>query len=63
MDGQTERTFKWVVETEEVNISVQSSRVSALHRKIVKPKVSMQKKSESFDLTQPPMIKEDMNGK
>jgi hypothetical protein len=63
MDGQTERTFEWVVETEEVNISVPSSRVSALQRKIVKPKVSMQKKSESFDLTQPPMIKEDMRGK
>jgi hypothetical protein len=63
MDGQTERTFEWVLETEEVNISVPSSRVSALQRKIVKPKVSMQKKSELFDLTQPPMIREDMRGK
>jgi len=63
MDGQKERTFEWVVATEEVNITTPSSKVSTLQRKVVKPKASMQKRVQTFDLTKPPMIKEDMNGK
>jgi hypothetical protein len=63
MDGQTERTFEWVVETEEVNISTPSSKVLTPQKKVLRSKTLRQKKSESFDLTQPPMIKEDMHGK
>jgi hypothetical protein len=63
MDGQKERTFEWVVETEEVNISTPSSKVLTPQKKVLRSKTLRQKKSESFDLTQPPMIKEDMHGK
>ena len=63
MDGQTERTFEWVVETEEVNITTQSSKLVRLQKKVVKSQDSIQKRSQTFDLTKPPMIKEDMNGK
>lgn len=69
MEGQTERTFEWVVETDEVTIPVEVSKLSTLQEKAIQndAKVdiesSMGKKTESFDLTKPPMIKEDSFGK
>lgn len=69
MDGQSERTFEWVVQTDEVTISAQVSKLSTLQAKAVQKDAtvdmtrSMNQKAELFDLTQPPMIKEDNLGK
>ena len=68
MDGQSEKTFEWVVQADEVTIPVQISKLSTLQAKaiqkdaIVNKVSSMSKKAESFDLTKPPMIKEDVLG-
>ena len=68
MEGQTERTFEWVVQTDEVTIPVQVSKLSTLQAKAIQKDAtadiesSMSKKAESFDLTKPPMIKEDVLG-
>jgi hypothetical protein len=70
MNGQTERTFQWVVETEEVSIPVQISQMATMEARAVKkdavmrsPAVRESKRVERFDITRPPMIKEDMYGK
>ena len=69
MDGQTERTFEWVVQTDEVSIPARTSKLSTLRAKIIQKDVIinkaeiMKKKAEMFDLNKPPMIKEDMFGK
>ncbi len=69
MDGQTERTFEWVVQTDEVSIPVQTSKFSILGAKVIQKDVAinkakiMKKKAEMFDLNKPPMIKEDRLGK
>lgn len=69
MDGQSERTFEWVVQTDEVTISAQVSKLSTLQAKAIQKDAtvdmtrSMNQKAELFDLTQPPMIKEDNLGK
>ena len=68
MDGQSEKTFEWVVQADEVTIPVQVSKLSTLQAKAIQKDVtantasSMHKKAESFDLTKPPMIKEDVLG-
>ncbi len=66
MEGLTERTFEWVVQTEEVNIPAQTRKSSRIRTK-VDPKEAvlqkteiMKKKAEMFDLDKPPMIKEEM---
>ncbi len=63
MDGQNERTFSWVLQTEDVNIPVVTNKLSAPRAKmikkdstVVKQKI-MSKKAEAFDLSTPPMIK------
>jgi len=63
MDGSTERTFKWIVLTEEVNIENAVSKSAAykqLTKKIVpvKQKAFKEKRIESFDLNRPPMTEE-----
>ena len=69
MDGQTERTFEWVVQTDEVSIPAQTSKLSILGAKVIQKDVAinkakiMKKKAEMFDLNKPPMIKEDTLGK
>ena len=69
MDGQTERTFEWVVQTDEVSLPAQTSKLSILGAKVIekdgainKVKI-MKKKAEMFDLNKPPMIREDTLGK
>lgn len=69
MDGQTERTFEWVVQTDEVSIPARRSKLLTLRAKTIQKDVIinkaeiMKKKAEMFDLNKPPMIKEDMFGK
>ncbi len=69
MEGKTERTFEWIVETEEVSIPAQTSKLSTLRAKAIQKDATinkmsiMSKKAESFDLSKPPLIKEDRIGK
>lgn len=69
MAGQTERTFEWVVQIDEVSIPVQTSKLSTLEAKVIQKDVAinkakiMKKKAEMFDLNKPPMIKEDIREK
>jgi hypothetical protein len=69
MEGQTERTFEWVVQVDEVMISEQISKLSTLQAKAIQKDASinkvkiLSKKAETFDLNKPPMIKEDNNEK
>ncbi len=63
MNGQNERTFKWVAQNEEVLLLDQTNRSTAMRAKIIKndatiaKKQIIRKKSEMFDLSKPPMIK------
>lgn len=60
MNGQNERTFKWVMQNEEVILSAHTSKVSTIGSQVLKSEVrkqSVSTKSETFDLTKPPMIK------
>ena len=63
MDGQNERTFTWVVQTEEVNIPAEANKSSLLKAKMMKKDAAVakqqtiRKKAETFDLSTPPMIK------
>jgi len=61
MNGATSRRFEWVVQENEVVISAKQSRVHTLKRdaKVLYKEADGLKK-ESFDLSKPPMIKEDM---
>lgn len=65
MEGQTERTFEWVVETEEVSISAQTSNLSTLRAKSIQKDAVLnenkiiEKKVEAFDLSRPPMYREE----
>lgn len=67
MDGETERTFQWIVETEPVNLDVQTSKTVTMQAESIKKDMktmsvtSKVQKAETFDLSKPPMIKEDMN--
>jgi len=67
MNGQTERTFQWVVKTEAVNIPAEVSKLSTMQAHAMKkdatidPEKIKAKKAEMFDLTKPPMMKEDMH--
>jgi len=69
MDGQNERTFEWIVQTDVVDISVDNSKFSTLQAIVLKKDAAVQaksiteKKAETFDLSKPPMIKEEMHGK
>ncbi len=69
MDGQTERTFDWVVQADEVSIPAQTSKLSTRRAKVIQKDIAinkakiMKKKAEMFDLNKPPMIKEDTHGK
>ena len=63
MDGQNERTFKWVTQNEEVLLPAQTNRSSKMEVKIIGNDMTIakkqinSKKSEMFDLSKPPMIK------
>ncbi len=65
MDGN-ERTFEWVIQNEELVLSQQTAKFSTLKAKAIRmdAKVEqekmMQKKAESFDLSKPPMIQQEM---
>lgn len=63
MDGQNERIFSWVLQTEEVNIPVETNKLSAPRAKVIKKDSTVvkqqiiRKKAETFDLSNPPMMK------
>ena len=69
MNGSQTRTFEWVVQTEEVNLPAQESKMSTLQAKALKMDAKVQSKqieaakAKSFDLTKPPVIKESEYGK
>ena len=69
MNGQNERTFEWIVQTDVVDIPVNNSKSSTLQATALKKDAAVQaksiikKKAETFDLSRPPMIKEEINGK
>jgi len=69
MKGQKERTFEWVIETDQVSIPVQTSKLLSLTAKAVQKDASidkagvMSKKIEKFDLNRPPRVKEENFGK
>lgn len=69
MNGKNERIFQWIVQTDEVALPVQQSKLSTLQAKglqIDAKTNSVQtelKKAETFDLSKPPMIQEDIHGK
>lgn len=63
MDGQNERTFRWVVQTEVVDLPLQTNKLSALEAITMKKDATaatqkiIRKKAEMFDLSKPPKIK------
>ena len=63
MNGQNERTFKWIAQNEEVLLPAQTNRSSKMEVKIIGNDTTIakkqinRKKSEMFDLSKPPMIK------
>lgn len=64
MDGSTERTFKWVVATEEVNITkvvskTFSQKIVTQEAKSEQQAAFKQERIESFDLNNPPMLQEE----
>ena len=69
MNGEQTRTFEWVVQTDEVVLPVKRSKMRSLHAKALKKDAKVQyrkiqeTKAERFDLTKPPMIKEDSVGR
>ncbi len=69
MNGENERTFQWIVQIEEVTLPVQQSKMSTLQAKALQIDAKTRsvqakvKKIEIFDLSKPPMIKENSFGK
>lgn len=69
MDGQSERTFEWVVQIDEVDIPAQVNKLSTLQIKAIQKDTTASKistisqKAETFDLSKPPMIKDEGFGK
>jgi hypothetical protein len=65
MNGQTERTFEWVVETDEVSIPAQASKLLSVTAKAVQKDATIDKeaiinkRTEKFDLNQPPIYSEE----
>lgn len=63
MNGQNERTFRWVLESEEVNVPEYQPAMAILQSKALKKDASFvseeraKKKVEAFDLNKPPMLK------
>jgi hypothetical protein len=63
MEGSQTRTFEWVVQTDEVTLPAQQSKLSTLQAKVLKKEAKVQSKqiqevkAESFDLSKPPMFK------
>ncbi|MCF6205425.1 MAG: hypothetical protein L3J47_00835 [Sulfurovum sp.] len=63
MEGEQERTFEWVVQSNPVDISVQTIQARAVQQDVqVVRAATVNEKKETFDLHKPPMIKEDMHG-
>ncbi len=64
--GGNERSFEWVVQSEEVVLPSQASKLSTLKAKALQKdakaaqKKIMQKQAESFDLSTPPIIKQEL---
>lgn len=58
MDGQTERTFEWIVQDEEVDLPIQTAKRTTLQAK--KNVEAVQKKASLFDLSKPPMIDQEL---
>ncbi len=60
MNGQSQRTFKWVVETDEVNITSYQPVMSSLQAKAIRKDANLdtqthiEKKSDAFDLSKVP---------
>lgn len=63
MEGQTERTFEWVVQVDEVLIPLETNKSLVLNAKVIQQDVSKSKKIKMFDLNKPPMVKEESFGK
>lgn len=63
MEGQTERTFEWVVQVDEVLIPLETNKSLVLNAKVIQKDVSKSKTIKMFDLNKPPMIKEESFGK
>jgi len=66
MNGKNTHTFEWVVETEEVKIITPRKSIGGKVLKQhapLKQKSSARKKIDSFDLTKPPMMKEEVDGR
>ncbi len=65
MDGVNERTFQWVLQTEEVNISRTLSNLMTSQAKAIQKDAAInknkiiEKRVELFDLSKPPMIREE----
>jgi len=68
MNGQTERTFEWIVDTDEVSIPVQTSKLLSLIAKAVQEDATINKeviinrRTEKFDLNKPPRVREENYG-
>ncbi len=64
--GGNERKFKWVVQSEEVVLSPQTAKLSTLQAKALRKDAKVaqkkikQKQAESFDLSRPPMLKQEL---
>ncbi len=56
MDGQTERTFEWVVQVDEVDIDVSNKEMKFKKVRMVGAKES---REVSFDLSKPPLFEEN----
>ncbi|PHS41851.1 MAG: hypothetical protein COB07_02085 [Sulfurovum sp.] len=69
MNGQNERVFEWVVQTEVVSIPLTKSSALTSKAKSIQKNVAIMnakieaKRAESFDLSKPPIFKEARDGK
>ncbi len=69
MNGQNERVFEWVVQTEVVELPLASSKSLSISRKSIQNDVAkivtttIEKRAESFDLSKPPIFIGESNGK
>ena len=63
MEGETERTFEWVVQADEVLIPIETNKFSVSNTKTVQKEGSKIEEVKMFDLNKPPMIKDESFGK
>jgi len=64
MNGEQTRTFEWIVQTKEVTLPTKDSKLNTSRAAILRKNAKIHSKdidkSDSFDLSKPPMIKEDL---